>query len=249
MEVYLEDIYTALRDSVRFYPDQESKCLQPQTWRVLQRSLAAEISTQNLGATICDKDKLYFWSRRWKEAKYSPNGIVWAFPLLYAFEQDAVMIDPFGGRPQLIYNLQIGVLDVLTDDEAARKCSGCNGRTLNEIYRDTQLMLQSSLNYLEDTSGWRINGGPEVWLNRQFVEQALQAQRIERADFVDPGILTDSQKYNPESTFFRAERSAEKIYGTAINIRIAASACQPTTWNFNETDFEILSQEYGCQTC
>lgn len=250
MTVLLTDIYAALRDSVRFYPAQELKCNQPQTWRVLQRSGAVEISTANLGATICDKDKPFFWSRLWHEKGYNPNNITWAFPLLYAAEVDSnVMVDPFGGAPKFIYNIQVGILDVWTDDPDGRKCVGCNARTINEIYFDTQTVLQSCLKYLENTRGYSIDAGPDVWANMDFVAQALAAQRIVSADFKAPSILTASQSLNREAPFFRVERSAEKIYGTAINLRFAASGCITPEWNFTETDFGVLAQEAGCKTC
>lgn len=247
MDIEITDIYTALRDSVRFYPAQDLPCQRPQTWRVLQQAMAAEVSTQNLGATICDKGKPYFWSRLWHEKQYTPNNIAWAFPLLYAFETDGTIVDPLGDRPQFVYNLQIGVLDVMKDEPDARKCVGCNARTINEVYQDTQTILQSCLEYLKNTSLYSIDGGPDAWSNSDFIYHGVSAQRF-TAERKGASILANSQKLNRESTFFRAERS-EKIYGTAMNLSVVASGCKTTTWNFNEPDFGVLAQEAGCLNC
>lgn len=248
MTIQLTDIYSALRDSVRFYPAQDLPCRRPQTWRVLQSEFAAEVSTQNLGATICDKGKPYFWSRLWHERQYNPSGIVWAFPLLYCYELDGAIVDPLSGSPRFVYNVQIGVLDVLKDDKDARNCIGCNARTINEIHADTQTILQACVEYLKNTAGWSVDGAAPVWANSAFIQNGADAQRF-TANRVAPGILTGSQKYNAESTFFRAERSAEKIYGTALNLRIAADSCAEIDWNFNEPDFGVLAQEAGCKNC
>ena len=78
--------------------------------------------------------------------------------------------------------------------------------------------------------------------------RCVAAQRF-TAERKGPSILTNSQKLNRESTFFRAERSAEKIYGTAMSLSVVASGCKTTTWNFNEPDFGVLAQEAGCLNC
>lgn len=248
MNVLLTDIYAALRDSVRFYPRQELKCRQLQTWRVLQKAMAVEVSTQNLGATVCDKDKPYFWSRLWHEKSYNPNGIVWDFPLLYAFETESAMIDPFGGSGKIVSNVQVGVLDVWVDNTDGRKCVGCGARTVNEIYLDTETMLLSALSYLSNTAGYSVDGGAAVWANSYFITQGEVAQRFSAA-LVAPSILTASQKHNVEAPTFRVERSAENIYGTAVNLRFAVNTCPEIDWNFTETDFGVLAQEAGCKTC
>ena len=249
MTVQLTDIYTALRDSVRFYPNTDQPCQQPKTWRVLQRSLAAEVSTQNLGATVCDKDKPFFWSRLWHEQQYNPNAVVWEFPLLYAFEQQATAVNPFGSGGKAIHGLQIGVLDKLIDTPEARMCVGCNSRTINEIYADTQNILFSCLEFLKNTRGFSVDGGDPVWANKDLVEQGIAAQRFDAVPVL-PSILTESEKLNQEAVFFRAERITEKIYGTAINVRVAVTNCAETPeWNFTETDFGVLAQEAGCKTC
>lgn len=247
MQPTLTDIYSALRDSVRFYPRQDLKCNQPQTWRVLQQSLGVEISTDNLGATICDKDKPYFWSRLWEEKGYNPNSITWSFPLLFAFEMPGSIKDPFGGAPQFVYTLQIGVLDVLSDDKAGRSCTGCNGRTVNEINDSTQAMLQNCLEYLKNTYQYSIDGGAPVWANKTFIEQGEAAQRF-TANRNGPSITDKSQSLNPDVPFFRAEKVGN-IYGTVTTLRFYGDGCVTPEWNFNETDFGVFAHEAGCNNC
>lgn len=254
MQLTLETIYEALRDSVRYYPKQRLKCQQPQTWRVLQQSLAAEVSgtPSSFGATICDKDKPYFWSRLWVESKYNPNNIMGEFPLLYAYEEPGVRIDPFGsGGTKYIVNLQIGVLDILSDDKEARKCVGCNARTINEIYRDTQTMLEACVNYLRGVHAYTIDGNRQGFFNKKMVEQALAAGSIQTAEWVGGvhSIADAALSVNKEAPYFRAERQTENLYGTAITLRFIVDGCCETDWNFTEPDFGVLAHEAGCNDC
>jgi len=243
MQPTLTDIYGALRDSVRFAPKHEYN--QPKTWRVLQQSLGVEISTDNLGATICDKDKPYFWSLLWEESGY--RTIAWDFPLAFAFEMPGVIKDPFGGAPQFIYALQVGVLDVLSDDKAGRSCVGRNGRMVNEINDSTQAMLQARLEYLKNTYQYSIDGGAPVWANKTFVEQGEAAQRFSANRF-GPSITDKSQSLNQDVPFFRAEKVGN-IYGTVTTLRFYGDGCVTPEWNFNETDFGVFAHEAGCNDC
>lgn len=254
MNLTLETIYDALKDSVRFYPKQELKCQQPQTWRVLQKSLAAEVTgtAGNFGATICDKGKPYFWSRLWHEKQYNPNSLLGEFPLLYAFEQEGVRVDVFGSTGiKYLVTLQVGVLDVWVDNKDGRKCVGCSARPINEIYRDTQGMLEMCLNYLREVQAYRLNGETDGWYNKKMVEQARAVGAVQSAEWV-PGIasIADSAaQYNKQARYFRVERSTENLYGTAMTLQFVVDGCCETAWNFNETDFGVLAQEAGCETC
>lgn len=254
MNLTLDNIYQQLRDSVRFYPKQELKCYQPQTWRVIQKSLASEITgtASNFGATICDKDKPYFWSRLWHEKQYNPNSLLGEFPLLYAFEREGVRIDPFGSAGvRYLVTLEVGVLDVWTDNKDGRKCVGCSARTINEIYRDTLGALETCLNYLKEVEARNLNGVQPGWYNKKLIDQALAVGAVQSAEWV-AGVSSIGDRaamYNKDAAYFRIERTTENLYGTAITLRFLVDGCCETTWNFNETDFGVLAHEAGCETC
>ncbi len=115
-------------------------------FRVLQMDRETEIATENLGATISDKDKPFFWSRYWHNNKYSPNAIRREFPLLTIFEtENSGKTDEVFSRFHEVYTFDISVLDVYRDDCNGKP--GCEGRTINEIYIDTKVLLQ---NYLRE---------------------------------------------------------------------------------------------------
>lgn len=254
MNLTLDTIYDALKDSVRFYPRQESDYLQPQTWRALQKSLAAEITGKagNFGATICDKGKPYFWSRHWHESKYKPDNIVGEYPLLYAFEQGGDMVAPFGSSGvKYITNMEIGVVDIFSEDAPAQKCIGRNARSINEIYRDTQAILEACLNYLKEVKAYRINESSEGWYNSKMIEQAISAGTIYKAEWVPGtlGIADAANQHNRTAQYSRAERSAVGVYGTYISLRFEVAGCCETNWNFNLPDFGVLAHEAGCKDC
>lgn len=246
MTATLPDIYAALRDSVRYYPKQEQRCQQPQTWRVLQS--LADASAPNFGATVCDKDKPFFWSRLWHEKSYNPNAIGFNFPVLYAFELDGSVQSPFDNA-KYIRVLQIGVIDALSDSADARKCVGCDSRTINEIQQDTELILVNCLDYLNNTRPYRIDGNvTPVWANADFVSQGTAAQRF-IADQAGAPILVPSFAPNSEAQMTRIDMSAVKMHGTAVTLRIVTKRCPEIEWNFTETDFGVLAQEAGCKNC
>ena len=109
-------------------------------------------------------------------------------------------------------------------------------------------MLLSALRYVDNTRGYRIDGGEAVWANFDFIAHGIAAQRFS-ADQVAPSILTASQSMNREAVTYRAEYSGLHVYGTSARLRFVVNSCPETEWNFNETDFGVLAQEAGCKTC
>lgn len=243
----LDHVYGAFRDSVRFYPRQSLKCQWPQTFRVFQLSLGSEISTPNLGATICDKDKPYFFSRLWQEKAYTPNAIEFDFPLLYAFELPGTLREPFG-KMQLVHQLEIGVWDVLSDNSAARKCVGCDARTINEIHRDTHQILLNCLYFAAGMAWYKIDGADAGLYNRQFIQQGLDDGQFTTAEKIGPPVFDVSAVLNKSVAFERLERSDQR-YGTKITLQIQTDACPDPTWNFETADFGIVAAEAGCKNC
>lgn len=245
----LNDFYTALLSSVKYYPRAAMLCKWPQTWRVLQLSFGSEVTTPNLGAIICDKDKPFFWSRKWHEAQYNPNAVTFNWPLLYAFERPGYIEDLLTGSPSWVYPIEIGVIDVLTDDIKGRKCQDCNARSVNEIYQDTQTILAGCLEYARNTRLYELDGsGTLAYLNDDYVARGLEYGSITSAAKKGPGILDASAHLNKQAQFFRIERT-EKLYGTAVTLSVKLPQCETVGWNFEQTDYGTLAQDAGCKNC
>lgn len=253
MDILIENVFEAFRDSVKHSPAGDRVCDQLQTFRVFPNSRLPELSTPNLGVNICEKDRPFFWSRKWVEAKYNPSAVKWQFPLLYVFDMSAQIEKPFLRGAKSIHALQIGVLDVLSDDCADGKCNGCNGRTINEIYIDTQRLLLQSLRYVRQIVHATTTPGtgtlPPGWYHKEYLEYLKNA-----------GIIT---AFNPTKQMFaateaannngvfaaRRERPTEKFYGTAIEMNVITSACYENNPDFAPYDWGAVAHNIGCQNC
>lgn len=232
----------AFRDAVRFHkPESKLRCHRLNAFRAFQQSSAAEMSTPTLGATICDKDKPYFFSRLWHEKKYNPNAIAFDFPLLFLFEIEATAryTSISEGLIVVSHHLQVGVVDVYTEPKpSASYCHGCEGRTVNEIYQDTERLLYYALRFVSDL-------GVETTSD-------LRKRMVHRSACQDPERWEELNMFSDTTSepILRIERPAERIYGTATFIRAVARHCiKNIDAAFTDKDFGVISHEAGCSDC
>ena len=95
----LTDLYQIGRNAVRLFPDQSLKCLQPQTFRVLQLSEEKDlVGTSNLGIVPTDKDTPFFWAREWMQKRYPAGALTFEFPLFTMNEVGYTDTGRFGGN-------------------------------------------------------------------------------------------------------------------------------------------------------
>lgn len=73
------NFYNLLKQAVMFSPAGAGKCSQLQTFRVLEQGAGRLLQSENFGATVCDREKPFFWSRAWHNAKYNPNKVIFDF--------------------------------------------------------------------------------------------------------------------------------------------------------------------------
>lgn len=238
----LDTYFAAFRDAARFHrPASTLKCERINAFRVFQQSMAAEMSTPTLGATICDKGKPYFFSRAWEEKQFNPNAIAFDFPLLFIFETEATakMTAVEDGVVIVSHRLQVGVVDVYAEPKATSTyCAGCEGRTVNEIYRSTEQLLYYALKFV-------ANVGTSVRLDG--LKYITHRSACDACDDFEPLHLLNDTTLEP---VVRIERPAERIYGTATFIRATAKHCLTSDdVAFDVKDFGTLSHEAGCSTC
>lgn len=225
------------------------KCRQLQTWRVLTKNYASEIKSSNFGATVLDKGKPFFWSRKWHESKYNPNSITWEFPALtLAFTQDAIAIErAFQKQTKRCYNFQLAVVDQMATDCATCPADSCERRSVNEIYTDTESLLFDALYYLSKVRGATLEPSGETgFWNTDYLQALKDAGTI--SDFALGADFGGTLNKQGQSAY-RLAIEAEKIYGTAFEFQACFANCEATEFNFNLPDFGVLAAESGCQTC
>lgn len=232
--------YTALRDAVRLHnPQSNLPCRRLQTFRVFASSPTQELLTPNLGATICDKDKPFFFSREWREKKYNPNDITWQYPLLFAFEVEANadILQIEDGRVRITHTLQVGVLDIVKEVKSAAACKGCEGRTVNEIYLDTQQQLFEVLRFVKALGVATFEDGVQI----------IRQPGAHDATFTSLNIIEEAKSGIP---LFRIERPTERVYGTAVTLNVKATHCNINVcFDAPSKEFGTLAHEAGCTQC
>ena len=235
-------------DAVKFATIEGPNCQKLETFRVFPNARLPELTTPNLGVTICEKDRPFFWSRQWHDSGYNPNEIPWAFPLLYVFDMNAEIGNIFQGPITATHTLQIGVLDVLSLDH--ENCTGCNGRTINEIHIDTQRMLVSALRFVSgfvygDDFGDYL---PTGFYHRDHLQYLLDDGQIEPGNRTR-GLLSGSEPLNKNPFCVHVERPAEKIYGTALEFKVKTRACINDKQNFILNNWAAVPHNVGCKNC
>lgn len=258
MSASLNDFYNALKQSVMFSPQYVQpdsgngkvwRCRQLQTWRVMSKERGAELASPNLGATICDKGKPFFWSREWHENKYNPNNITFKYPALLLTELSFSTERAFQQNTKRCYSYQLAVVDIQTEDCKTCVCESCEKRTINEIYSDTEALLFSTLYYLSKVKYATLEPGGETgYWNTDYLAHLKENGNIsEFHPGADWGGLLNSQ----QATSYRVAIQAmlSPVYGTAINFTACFHNCEATELNFNLPDFGILAAESGCKTC
>ena len=244
----LDDFFHQIRDAVRFYPAQAQNCLRPQTFRVL--AYDADITNPAMGATVCDAEKPYFFSREWELNKRNPNKISAPLPVVTAFVLDGSMKDPFQQNATQRTTVTIAVWDRYHQEKCqSGKCNGCEGRTPNEIFRDTQTILRNVLYYLGGVVMASTNVDPTPRLYHAAMLEQMKTGGTITSYNKTGAMLNVLSAANQNIDIRPAERVADLLFGTYANISFINQDCASVSWSFSEIDQGILAQEAGCRNC
>lgn len=229
----IEDVYRLLQESVIYYKSNPLKCLQPQSYATLAKK--ADLSTENLAKTICDKNRPYFFSRLWHNLKYNPSKIKFEWPLLATFESNVPVEGVFTGSQTNSYNLQIMVVDQYLESTSQVKCEGCGGRTTNDIFKDTEEILFNCLSYLSEVSYVVVDGKGRFYNNDHLTYLVANDLIDNKIDYKSYGnsfsqaIARDNKSVNA----YRIDNyGASKLYGTIITVKIPIKVCYTPEFDF-----------------
>lgn len=254
MNLQITDYYRVLRDAVRYYPvaNPVRPCSQLQTFRLLQRDPRQniEIGTDTLGVIPTDKDTPFFYSRPWELSKFDANRIRYEYPLLTAFEiandADGAI---FQGNVNRTYTLELAVLDTFQGDKGKNAPQTCAGRPINQIFIDTELLLDSVLKYLGGivTATTDVDPVEKVYF-LPFLEYAkAQAQIASFSVRTYPGTVLAGD--NKSLRFIRVEYPAKNIYGTKVQLKIKVQNCPSVDFAFDALSLGSIGFESGCNNC
>lgn len=252
MEISLLDLYRIGRNAVQLFPGQSppKPCLQLQAFRVLQKERGGDITTTNLGVVQSDKDTPFFWSRLWHERKYLPGDLGFNFPILTMFELvNQVEKEPFTPGFRRLYTIELSVLDVFKTDCVDGTKTGCDARPVNQIFLDTEYLLDSVLKYFGATviATTNADATPRIyylpWLEAQKIAGAITSFNVIYQ------LVVSLNTNNKGVRFSRVEYPTPKIYGTKAQIVFSTNNCETISYDTSLEDFGLLSFESGCRDC
>lgn len=253
MNLTIVDFYRICRNATRLYPASVpvKTCQQLQAWRVLQRDprLMHEIGTDTLGAVPTDKNTPFFWSRQWEDRKFDPGALGYAYPLMTAFEiVNETTGEVFGGNFGRTYTVELAVLDVFKPEACKNpNASPCDGRPINQIFLDTEVMLDSVLQYIGGTvlATWPGQTTPAV--SNKVLLDALYPGQYNVT--VHLGNVWQSNANNKRMVFSRVEFPAKQIFGTKTRLSFIATKCPIVNFNTSVVDPGLIGFEAGCTNC
>ncbi len=222
--VALEHFFSLLKDAARCSEDTGTRCTQLQAFRAFAVDSSVELNSETLGASLCDRDKPYFWSRKWERGKFTASTLGFEYPALLVYERPGTRKHPFSLRSKMAAPLEIGVIDAYSENCLTGDCAGCNGRTIHEIYRDTGNLLAQVLRYLGGSVLAKVNDGPAALYNLTSLQTSLDALSIEKFEVVQTyGAILEATK---EIEQFRIDYPGKKLFGTAVVIPVELIDCE-----------------------
>ncbi len=251
MNLSILDIYEIIKRAVMHYPASSpvKVCAQPQTFRVLARDPRsnAEIGTDTLGAVISDKGAPFFWSRQWDLKEKAPGNLSYGYPIVLVFEIINHVKNGMKSKSTRDYVLEIAVLDVYRPDQCNNpKINSCAGRPINQIYLDTESILDGILNYIGNIVSATTNDDPvEKIYHQEFLNQNYAGQHVVK---IRHGDIFSAK--NQRLSMARVEYSAKNIYGTKTQIELPSLECGTVEFDFNQQYLtDAIGFEAGCKNC
>ena len=213
----IENIYRIIKDAVRYYQAEGAK--RPNTFAVLNSP--DNLNADNLGKTICDAYRPFFFSRQWEAKRYNPSDLTFTYPIVTIYEGRQELTNVFTSKQEICYTIDLAVLDQY-DLDATKSCQGDKGRTPNEIYQDTEDILFEILGYLKNVK--ILSDGTIVHKN-----QSGAIDERKTGNFLQ---MIQTQNKTANSYRFQGKTNAN-LYGNVISLKFCFSRCQETDTVFN----------------
>ncbi len=226
--ITIDQFYSLLRDAARSSPPVENApCLQIQAFRALAFEDATEITAPNFGASVCDRERPYYWSRLWAASGYDESQIQAEFPVLAAFERTGVRKNAFNPQNSTLSEIEIAVIDRYdTEGCESGNCKGCAGRTRMEIFRDTRYLLSYVLQYIGGAVYADIDGIGKGLFHGATLETLSTSNEIAAFSIIsDFGAMIAGS--NLETRLFNVEFVSARYWGTGVIVNVKTLDCQP----------------------
>lgn len=241
----IDIIFKLFSDAVRFFPADPSgmPCKRLQTFAVLPDF--TQLNTPNLGKNIYYKDTPFFYSRAWDQLQHNPSRVEHGLPLLTVIEvsnsyEDILSEDM---KTKVLSTLQIAALDKMPKSDKTI-VSGCDKRTAEQIYMDTEVMLIKAVQYLKGAVVVMNSVTMEVQYMHKELFTKLKTDEILSSDWnIDTQKTRHFQimirKRNPTPVGQRFAGGHNDLFGTYMNLTFAFDSCVDNTWNHDAKNYPV----------
>ena len=236
----LEDICWLLIDAVRYSKKVVGHpCLTLESFRFISSPTGEELTSDSMGAFPCDKGKPYFYSRYWESGGYKPDYIKGKLPCLFLVENQASKQRPFELSHGVVRSdITLGIVDKLDEGVEKVNCDPCTGRTIPEIFRDTQKMLEQVLVYISRSSLFLVNGDTYGLWNDDLMEEYLNLGKVSSA--VKQFSFGETiASLNASINFERPYYSTDQLFGTQASFIIEYNGCMGYDPEYNVSKYPI----------
>lgn len=241
----IDIIFKLLSDAVRFFPAHPSgmTCKRLQTFAVLPDFTA--LNSENLGKNINYKDTPFFYSRAWEQLQYNPSSVEHKLPLLSVIEVtnsfENILSEDM--KTTVLSTLQVAALDKIPNSDK-NIVSGCDKRTAEQIYMDTEVMLISAVQYLKGVVVIINSNTLELQYMHKELFNKLKTDEVLSSDWViekqkSRHFQIMIRQRNPNPTGQRFAGGSNNLLGTFMNLTFAFDSCIDNTWNHDAKNYPV----------
>lgn len=234
------DLFRLLGEAVKFSPEVtvSRTALRLNTFAVLRSP--AEMNSDSLEKTVWDRDKPFFYSRKWEANNFTANRVNFDYPALIAYDLQPRLTGFFKGKGKRLINIRLDCLypNVAKADQNIK--NACKELLVQEIYTATEAMIIQALSYLKNSIYATVDGTPG-WHNQDRLDQQV----------TDGDVTTYTKDVNQTNIFLRDIQAQNETMGGGYVDDESKDALCGVHYNFilTESACEVQDSEFQTINC
>lgn len=231
-----QEFYGIIRDAVRFYPINTDAHPAPKAFAVIDGP--EQINEENLGRTIADYHKPYFWSRAWEAAKFHPSKVSFSYPLVYAWEDKGMIETPFSFRSGQERTLYLGAVVQMADKQTGDLSIYGKPILFPEIIDLAGEYIYNVMRYITDVGLFFVDG-KKKWLHQNHAQYLLDSGKASNVvkQVSQTSAFHAHMKNTPDLELFIMQgHGKDKVSGLYTAFSYRRPVCDVPEYVFNEAN-------------